>query len=330
MSSMLENKKVLVTGAGGFIGSHLCDKLIEEGCKVRAFVKYNSRSSWGWIEESRYKDKMEVVLGDIRNYDSVKAAVKGRDVIFHLAALIGIPYSYITPESYVDTNINGTLNMLEAARAYGVDKIIHTSTSEVYGTARHVPMTEEHPVSPQSPYAATKAAADYLVSSFHKSFALPASIIRPFNTYGPRQSARAVIPAIIIQILSGAKSIKLGSLYPTRDFTYVKDTVDALVLAAKSGKCNAEVVNIGSGLDVSVKELVSMIAGIMGAYVKIDSDEIRKRPPNSEVERLRADNKKARKILKWSPAYSLEEGLRQTISWIKDNLTIYKTGRYNV
>ena len=322
--------KALITGAGGFIGSHLCEALIEKGYKVKAFVRYNSRNLWGWLESSPYKEEMEVISGDIRDYDSVKDAMKGIDIVFHLAALIGIPYSYISPLAYIKTNVQGTYNILQAAKEFEIQKLIHTSTSEVYGTARFVPITEEHPINPQSPYSATKAAADYLALSFHRSFGLPVTIIRPFNTYGPRQSARAVIPTIITQILSGKRKIKLGSLHPTRDLTYVKDTVEGFIKVAESGKSTGKIINIGSNFEISVGNVAKLIANLMNAEIELEKERQRERPKKSEVERLWADNSKAKELLGWSPRYTLEEGLKETIKWFKTNLHLYKPGIYNV
>lgn len=323
-------KQVLVTGAAGFIGSHLCEALIKKGFRVKALVRYNSRNSWGWLENPLFKGKVEVVSGDIRNYDSVKSAVKDSKVVFHLAALIGIPYSYQSPDSYVDTNIRGTLNILQAARELGVKKVVHTSTSEIYGTAKFIPITEEHPVNPQSPYAATKIAADFLALSFNKSFNLPVVVVRPFNTYGPRQSARAVIPTIISQILHGKKRINLGNVSPTRDLTYVKDTVEGFLKAADSEKAVGEVINLGNNSEISIRDLVILIAELMQAKVKVVTESSRRRPEKSEVERLWADNSKAKEVLGWSPRYSLEKGLRETIDWFKNNKDIYKSHIYNI
>jgi len=325
--------RTLVTGAGGFIGSHLCEALIEEGYNVKAFVRYNSRNFWGWLQGCSYKEEMEVISGDIRDFDIIKNAVKNVDVIFHLAALIGIPYSYISPLAYIKTNIEGTYNILQAARELGVEKVIHTSTSEVYGTAQFTPITEEHPVNPQSPYAATKAAADHLALSFHRSFGLPVAIIRPFNTYGPRQSARAVVPTIITQMLSNKKKIKLGFLHPTRDLTYVKDTVEAFMKIAESESSEGEVINIGLNSEISIGDLVRLIAGladITDGEIGIEIEKKRQRPEKSEVERLWADNKKAKDLLEWSPRYTLEQGLKETVEWFKKNLHLYKSEIYNV
>lgn len=326
----LKSKRVLVTGAGGFIGSHLCEALVENGYEVRAFVRYNSRNFWGWIENSLYKSRIEVVAGDIRDYDSVKDAVKGVDMIFHLAALIGIPCSYISPLAYIKTNIEGTYNILQAARELNARKVIHTSTSEVYGTAQSVPITEDHPINPQSPYSATKASADFLALSFYRSFDLPVAVIRPFNTYGPRQSARAVIPTIITQILSGKRKIKIGSLHPTRDLTYVKDTVEGFIAVAESEKSIGEVINIGMNFEISIGDLGKLISKLMNVEIKMEVEKERQRPEKSEVERLWADTKKAKLLLGWSPKYTLEQGLKETIEWFKVNLHLYKPEIYNV
>lgn len=327
---MTAEQKVLVTGAGGFIGSHLCERLIEKDYKVKALVKYNSRGLWGWLENSPRKDKLEVIPGDIRSYDSVKQAMEGVDIVFHLAALIGIPYSYYSPDSYLETNIKGTLNILQAAREQGVERFVHTSTSEVYGSAQFVPITETHPINPQSPYAATKAAADFLVLSFLRSFDLPIVIVRPFNTYGPRQSARAIVPAIISQILSGREKIKLGSLHPTRDLTYIEDTVDGFIKAGEAKKAVGEIINLGNNAEISMGDLAILISNLMKVKIEIECDAQRKRPITSEVERLCADTQKAKEILNWSPMYLLEEGLKATIDWFKSNHKIYKTEIYNV
>ncbi|HBT50419.1 MAG TPA: NAD-dependent dehydratase [Caldanaerobacter subterraneus] len=326
----IEGKKVLVTGAGGFIGSHLVEKLVEMGAKVRAFVRYNSKNNWGWLETSPYKDEIEIYAGDIRDYDSVKDSMKGVEVVFHLAALIGIPYSYVSPLAYIKTNIEGTYNVLQAARELGVEKVIHTSTSEVYGTAKYVPIDELHPLQPQSPYSATKISADNIALSFYNSFNLPVTIVRPFNTYGPRQSARAVIPTIITQILSGKKQIKLGNLRPTRDMNYVIDTVDGFIKIAECDKLLGEVTNIGSGKEISIGDLVRLISRLMGVEVEIVQEEQRFRPEKSEVERLVCDNKKIREFTGWEPRYSLEEGLKETIQWMGAYLNMYKPEVYNV
>lgn len=322
--------KALVTGAGGFIGSHLCEALIEKGYNVKAFVRYNSRNFWGWIENSPYKSRIEVVAGDIRDYDSVKDVMEGTDIIFHLAALIGIPYSYVSPLAYIKTNVEGTYNVLQAARELNAKKVIHTSTSEVYGTAQFIPITEEHPVNPQSPYAATKASADFLALSFYRSFDLPVAIIRPFNTYGPRQSARAVIPTIITQILSGKRKMKIGSLHPTRDLTYVKDTVEGFIAVAESEKSVGEVMNIGMNFEISIGDLGKLISKLINVEIKMEVEKERQRPEKSEVERLWADTKKAKSLLEWSPKYTLEKSLKETIEWFKENLHLYKPEIYDV
>ncbi|HOL18117.1 MAG TPA: NAD-dependent 4,6-dehydratase LegB [Bacillota bacterium] len=334
----MQGKKILVTGAGGFIGSHLTEELIRRGHHVRAFVLYNSQNSWEWLDHSPrdIKESVEIFLGDIRDPYGVKKAMKGCDLVFHLAALIAIPYSYYSPDTYVDTNIKGTLNVLQAARELEVEKVIHTSTSEVYGTAQFVPITEKHPLQGQSPYAATKIAADQLAMSFYFSFNTPVSIIRPFNTYGPRQSARAVIPAIIIQIAAGLHEIKLGALHPTRDFNYIKDTVAGFIAAARSPKAIGEIINLGSNYEISIGDTVNLIAEIMGRKINIISDKPRFRPEKSEVERLRADNSKARELLGWQPAYGglagFKRGLMETIDWFSnpDHLAWYKEGIYNI
>ena len=326
----MNKKKVLVTGAGGFIGSHLCEFLVKNGYKVRAFIRYNSLNSWGWLEKSPCCKQIEVVTGDIRNYDSVKHAMKGINRVFHLAALIGIPYSYYSPDSYIDTNIKGTMNILQASREFGVERIVHVSTSEVYGTAQFVPINENHPVNPQSPYAASKSAADFLALSFYRSFNLPVAVARPFNTYGPRQSARAVIPTIITQMLQGKKKIKLGALKPTRDLTYVEDIVKGFMLAGESDGAVGEVINFGNNSEISIGNLAKLIAVCLNCKVTVESDSKRARPIKSEVERLMADNIKAKKILNWSPEYNLERGLKKTIAWFKENQGAYKPDIYNI
>ncbi len=332
--------KVLVTGADGFIGSHLAETLVRAGHQVRAMVLYNSFGSWGWLDHSppEVRDAIEVVSGDVRDPACTMDAVRGCDTVMHLAALIAIPWSYQAPASYVDTNVTGTLNMLQAARAHGVERFIHTSTSEVYGTARFVPITEEHPLQPQSPYSATKIAADSLALSFHASFDLPVVVARPFNTYGPRQSARAVIPTIITQLASGARRLELGATSPTRDFNYVQDTVDAFLAIARApaGRVVGEVINLGSNYEVSIGETVELIADLMGMEPEIICDERRLRPDRSEVERLWADNSRALERLDWRPAHAgrdgFRRGLEQTIDWFRDpaNLAAYKADRYNV
>ena len=325
-------EKVLVTGAGGFIGSHLVEKLVQKGYKVKAFVRYNSKNSWGWLENSKYKNNIELVLGDIRDADIVRQAMLKVDTVFHLAALIGIPYSYVSPEAYVETNIKGSLNIFQAAKDFGVKRIVHTSTSEIYGSAQSVPINEKHPVNPQSPYAASKSSADFLSLSFFRSFDLPVVIVRPFNTYGPRQSARAVIPTVITQILSGNKTIKLGALDPTRDLTYVEDTVDGFICAGMVKAGAGEIINLGNNCEISIRDLTYLIAKIMDVKITIKEDIKRVRPKKSEVDRLMADNSKAKKLLKWSPVHSLERGLIKTIDWFKeeDRFKLYKSGIYNV
>ncbi len=334
----LNNLNILVTGADGFIGSHLTEELVKRGHNVRAFVHYNSFNSWGWLDytEPKILDSIDIFSGDIRDPNGVKTAMKGCDVVFHLAALIGIPYSYHSPDTYVDTNIKGTLNLVQAARDLGIKKLVHTSTSEVYGTARFVPITEDHPLQGQSPYSASKIGADYIAMSFHAAFDTPVAIIRPFNTYGPRQSARAVIPTIITQIAKGNHNIKLGALHPTRDFNYVADTVRGFIAVAESDDAVGEVINIGSNYEISIGETASMIAEIMGADLNTEKDAVRIRPERSEVERLWADNAKAKKFLGWEPFYAGKEGLlrglAETVAWFSDpeKLKAYKTGIYNI
>ena len=334
----LKNKKILITGSDGFIGSHLTETLVTMGCDVKAIVYYNSFNSWGWLDESpkEIKKEMDVFAGDIRDPYGMKKAMQGCDIVFHLAALIAIPYSYHSPDTYVDTNIKGTLNILQAARELGIEKVIHTSTSEVYGTARYVPIDEDHPLQGQSPYSATKIGADQIALSFYRSFDTPVSIIRPFNTYGPRQSARAVIPAIITQIAAGHRELRLGSLHPTRDFSYVNDTVKGFIAVAESENSLGEVINIGSNYEVSIGDLVQTITAIMKANIEINTDDNRIRPEKSEVERLWADNKKAAHLTGWQPEYAgmegLKRGLQETIDWFSDpnNLKRYKTGVYNI
>jgi dTDP-glucose 4,6-dehydratase len=332
----LKNKKILITGSDGFIGSHLTEALVRMGCNVRAVVYYNSFNSWGWLDESpeEIKKELDVFAGDVRDPHGMKNAMQGCDVVFHLAALIAIPYSYHSPDTYVDTNIKGTLNILQAARELGIEKVIHTSTSEVYGTARYVPIDEEHPLQGQSPYSATKIGADQIALSFYRSFDTPVSIIRPFNTYGPRQSARAVIPTIITQIAAGQRELRLGSLHPTRDFSYINDTVKGFIAVAESENSLGEVINIGSNYEVSIGDLVQTITAIMKADIQINTDDNRIRPEKSEVERLWADNKKAAHLTGWQPEYAgmegLKRGLQETIDWFSDpnNLKHYKTGIY--
>lgn len=323
-------KKLLVTGAGGFIGSHVVEACVEAGYEVRAFVRYNSRNAWGWLEESKALKRIEIKSGDIRDYDSVHAALKGCDAVLHLAALIGIPYSYESPLAYVRTNVEGTYNVLQAARELGVKNVLVTSTSETYGTAQRVPIDENHPAVGQSPYSASKIAADQLAISYQRSFGLPVKIVRPFNTYGPRQSARAIIPTIITQILSGKKEIKLGNLSPTRDLTFVKDTAAAFLAILKSDKLVGEAANIGMGEEISIGDLAKKIVGLLGAKVKVIEDEQRVRPANSEVERLLSDPSKLKKATKWKPAYDLDRGLGETIEFLKSHQHLYKADLYNV
>ncbi|AIF53647.1 NAD dependent epimerase/dehydratase, LLPSF_EDH_00030 family [Pelosinus sp. UFO1] len=334
----IKGKKILVTGADGFIGSHLTEELVRQGHDVKAFVLYNSFNSWGWLDSApqNIKDQIEVHTGDIRDPHGVKTAMQGCDIVLHLAALIAIPYSYHSPDTYVDTNIKGTLNIVQAARELGVEKVVHTSTSEVYGTAQFVPITEDHPLKGQSPYSASKIGADQIAMSFYHSFDTPVSIIRPFNTYGPRQSARAVIPTIITQIASGQRNLKLGSIHPTRDFNYVLDTVRGFIACAESDRSIGEVINIGSNYEVSIGDTVQLIAEVMGADITIETDVVRLRPEKSEVERLWAANKKAKDLLGWTPLYGDREGfkrgLKHTVEWftITENLKKYKVGMYNV
>lgn len=328
----LNNKKILVTGADGFIGSHLVEMLVKAGAEVRALSYYNSFNYWGWLEELDCLDHVEVVTGDVRDPHFCKEIARKVDVIFHLAALIAIPYSYIAPDSYVDTNVKGTLNICQAAKENGCKKVIHTSSSEVYGTAQYVPIDELHPLQPQSPYSASKIGADQMALSFYLSFGLPVTVARPFNTYGPRQSARAVIPTIIGQIASGKKRIELGDLTPTRDFNYVTDTCKGFIELAQSDETAGEVVNIGSGREISVKDTLEMIKEIMNSDVTFVSDVQRIRPKSSEVFRLCCDNAKILGLTGFSPSYSLKEGLKHTVEWFTnpDNLSKYKTDMYNV
>jgi NAD dependent epimerase/dehydratase len=323
-------KKILISGAAGFIGSHLVEECVSNNFEVVAFVRYNSRNLWGWLDYTSIKDEIEVIQGDIRDYDSVSKAMNKCDSVFHLAALIGIPYSYISPLAYINTNIVGTYNILEAARQHNLENIMITSTSETYGTAQYIPIDEKHPSVGQSPYSASKISADQLAISYYRSFATPVKIARPFNTYGPRQSARAIIPAVIVQIISGIKEIKLGNLFPTRDLNYVKDTVKGLLAIANNSSFEGEAVNIGSGSEISIRDLVMKISELMEVEIEISSDDNRMRPENSEVERLLCNNSKLITATKWRPEYNLEDGLKETIDWIKENINHYKTGIYNV
>ncbi|WP_374615154.1 NAD-dependent 4,6-dehydratase LegB [Sphingorhabdus sp.] len=330
--------KVLVTGADGFIGSHLTEALVETGFATKAFVLYNSFNSWGWLDHARpaIKNQLEVFAGDIRDPYGVRTAMKGCDAVLHLASLIAIPYSYHSPDTYVDTNVKGTLNVLQAARELGVARVVHTSTSEVYGTARFVPITEEHPLQGQSPYSASKIAADQLAYSFYASFGLPVTIARPFNTYGPRQSARAVIPTIITQIAKGIRQIRLGAVSPTRDFNFVQDTVAGFIAALRSDGGLGEVVNFGSNFEISIGDTVNLIAEVMGEAIDVLTDEARLRPQASEVERLWAANDKAARLFNWRPAYGGREGFRrglaETVDWFRkpENLIAYKADVYNI
>ena len=332
----MKNKKILITGADGFIGSHLTEKLIRMGCDVRAMCLYNSFNSWGWLDSINKKllDKAEVVLGDVRDIKSVKKACKNIDYVFHLASLIAIPHSYNSPYSYLHTNAEGTMNILEACTDTNVTKIIHTSTSEVYGDIKKMPISESDKIFAKSPYSATKIAADQIAESYYSSFGLPVTIVRPFNTYGPRQSNRAIIPTIISQILDGKKQIKLGSLYPTRDFSYIDDTVNGFISAAISKNSIGETFNIGAGYEISIGDLFNVINKLCGSNAKIKTDSVRIRPKSGEVYRLKADNKKAKKIIKWEPKYSgksgLIRGLKNTIEWFskEENLCKYKTDHY--
>ncbi len=323
-------KKVLVTGAAGFIGSHLVEKCVELGYDVKAFVRYNSKNNWGWLEGSHVKNDIEVVTGDIRDYDSVYNAAEGCEAVFHLAALIGIPYSYVSPLAYIKTNIEGTYNILQAAKNRNLSNIIVTSTSETYGTAQQVPINEDHKLVGQSPYSASKIAADQIALSYHKSFGLPVKIARPFNTYGPRQSARAIIPTIISQLLNDKTELNLGNTAPTRDLTYVRDTVNGFIKIFNCEALTGSVTNIGMNEEISVLDLAKKIAELLGIEISILEDKQRVRPENSEVERLRCDNSKLMKHTGWKPEYSLTTGLKESINWIKDNLEVFKHDIYNV
>ena len=334
----LEKRKVLVTGADGFMGSHLVEALLAQGCDVRAFVLYNSFGSWGWLDTlpNRIKNNLDICAGDIRDPNGVREAMKGTSVVLHLAALIAIPYSYHSPSTYVDTNVMGTLNVVQAARDLGLERVVITSTSEVYGSARYVPIDEAHALQPQSPYAASKIGADAIALSYHASFATPVTVLRPFNTYGPRQSARAVIPTIIGQIAAGERRIRLGALHPTRDFTFVTDTVQGFIAAASCDAIVGGVTNIGSGFEISIGDTAKLIAEVMGVEIACDSDAVRLRPDASEVERLFAGTAKAEAHLGWAPEFAGRDGFRRGLSvtaeWFRDpaNLACYKTGRYNI
>ncbi|OGT39842.1 MAG: NAD-dependent dehydratase [Gammaproteobacteria bacterium RIFCSPHIGHO2_12_FULL_36_30] len=334
----ITKQKIFITGADGFIGSHLVEHLVNLGCKVKAFVFYNSFGTWGWLDSlsSEIKNNIEVVMGDIRDPHGVKTAMQGCDIVLHLAALIGIPYSYHSPDTYVDTNIKGTLNIVQAARELNISKVVHTSTSEVYGTARYVPIDEAHPLQGQSPYSASKIGADQIAMSFYNSFGVPVSIIRPFNTFGPRQSARAFIPTVISQIANQSTKIKLGTLHPTRDFTFVTDTAKAFVAVAESENSVGEIMNVGSNFEISMGDTVKMIAELMNVDIEIIEDIQRIRPTKSEVERLWADNNKIKRLTDWKPEYSgiegFQRGLQKTIEWFlhQENKKLYKSTVYNV
>ncbi len=324
--------QVLVTGADGFIGSHLTEELVKRGYKVRAFSFYNSFNTWGWLDtlSTDIMEDVEVFTGDVRDPYGVRAAMKGCQVVFHLAALIAIPFSYHSPDAYVDTNIKGTLNVLQAARDLGIERVLVTSTSEVYGTAQYVPIDEKHPYQGQSPYSATKIGADRLAESFYRSFGLPATIVRPFNTYGPRQSARAVIPTIITQLLSGRTEIKLGGLSPTRDFNYVKDTVNGFIEIYESDKTIGEEINIATQKEISIGDLAEKLIRQINPAAKIVCDEPRLRPQKSEVNRLLGSNEKIMRLTNWSPQYTLEQGLGETVAFLRQNIGKYKTNIYNI
>ena len=325
-------KKALVTGADGFIGSHLTESLLEKGYQVKAFVYYNSFNNWGWLD-TLPKEKLsqiEIFSGDVRDRNGVREAMKGVDLVFHLAALIAIPFSYHSPDSYVDTNIKGTLNVLQAARELNTERLLVTSTSEVYGTAQYVPIDEKHPYQGQSPYSATKIGADRLAESFYRSFKLPVTIVRPFNTYGPRQSARAVIPTIITQLLAGKDEIKLGSLAPTRDFNYVKDTAAGFLAIAKSQKTIGEEINIATQQEISIGDLANEIISQIRPSAKIICDEARLRPEKSEVNRLLGSNEKIMRLTDWKQQYTFAQGISETIEWLRHHMDAYKTDIYNV
>ncbi len=322
--------KILITGAGGFIGSHLSEECVREGYEVKAFVRYNSRNNWGWLEHSEIRDEIEVVTGDIRDFDSVSNALRGCESVIHLAALIGIPYSYLSPLAYIRTNIEGTYNVLQASKELGLENVLITSTSETYGTAQYVPIDEKHPMVGQSPYSATKIAADQLGISYYRSFKVPVKIVRPFNTYGPRQSARAVIPTIVTQLLRGNLRLGLGNLRPTRDLTYVKDTVRGFLEILNAKKLYGEITNIGMNEEISIEKLALTISELLGRKIEIDIEQERVRPSDSEVERLKCDNRKILENTKWRPSYDLRTGLSETITWVEKNLEIYKPKVYNV
>ena len=326
----MNNQRILITGATGFIGSHLTELCTEKGYKVVAFDRYNPNNNWGWLEQSESKNDVKVILGDIRDYDSVSKAMKGCDVVFHLAALIGIPYSYSSPLAYIRTNMEGTYNVLEAAKNLKLEQVLITSTSETYGTAQYSPIDENHPLVGQSPYSASKIAADQLAVSYYRSFELPIKIVRPFNTYGPRQSARAIIPTVISQILNGAKKIKVGNLLPTRDLTYVRDTVAGFIEIYHSNELYGEVTNIGMNKEVSIGDLIHKISSIMKVSINVIQDDKRIRPKTSEVDQLLCDNTKIITHTNWRPKSDLETGLTGTVEWMKNNMNYYKSDKYNV
>ena len=323
-------KKVLITGADGFIGSHLTERLISEGAHVKAFVMYNSFNTWGWIDtfSSREKEVVDIVCGDIRETGLHKQALKDVDIVFHLAALIAIPYSYASPSSYIKTNVEGRLNLLQTGLECSCEKIIHTSTSEVYGTAQYIPIDEKHPLQGQSPYSASKNGADMVAESIYRSFNLPVTTVRPFNTYGPRQSARAIIPTLILQMLKDT-TIRVGSLHPIRDFTYVGDTVEGFIKAAEADGINGEVINIGSNQGISIGNLTDTLAQIVGKEITIECDEERVRPAHSEVNRLLCNNQRAKELIQWQPTVNLKEGLAKTVNWFEKNQQVYKSNLYN-
>lgn len=331
-SNFWRNRAVLITGADGFIGSHLTELLVAQGANVRALAQYNSFNSWGWLDSSPVNDQIEVITGDIRDPLCCREITQGMDTVFHLAALITIPYSYRAPQSYVDINVSGTLNMVQAAKEAGVRRFMHTSTSEVYGTAQYVPIDENHPLQPQSPYSASKIGADQMALSYWHAFEVPVTIMRPFNTYGPRQSARAVIPTIITQIAAGAKTIQLGDVSPTRDFNYVQDTCRGMLALAEADNTLGEVVNIASNYEISIKDTLTLIKELMGWQGEFVQDPQRLRPQGSEVFRLWGDNSKIKQLTGWAPQVDIREGLKRTIDWFTqpDNLKLYKANQYNV
>jgi len=329
MSNRYKKKNVLVTGAGGFIGSHLAERLVGEGAEVTAMIHYNALGSLGWLQDSPVRDEMEIVAGDICDPGFMQTVVEGKDIVFHLAALIAIPYSYVAPESYVRTNVVGTLNVLQAARRFGTERVLHTSTSEVYGTALYVPIDEKHPLQGQSPYSASKIGADKMAESFNLSFELPCVTVRPFNTFGPRQSARAVIPTILSQILTRGE-VKLGSLTPTRDLNYVDNTVDGYLDAGLHPDAVGRTISFGSGREISIGDLAAMISKIVGREVPVTLDKQRLRPSKSEVERLLADNSLARELIGWTSKVDLETGLARTIDWFRENHALYQGDKYNI